>query len=564
MVKPLGALSLRSLGGYELVGQIGAGGMGQVFLGRTPGGRLLAIKVIHSGFDQDPVFRQRFSREIEAAKKVSGLYTPPVVDADPFGDPAWLATEYLPVPSLTEIVRQYGPLPEATVRVLGIGLAEALVALHKVPIVHRDLKPSNVLVAANGPRMIDFGIAHAVGDTRLTTSPIGTVGYMAPEVVRGNVGGPPADVFALGALLAFAATGRPPFEADSPQAMMALVVEGQPRLAAVPAALQSATGDCLRRKPSERPTPIQLIAALQAGAAELGSSAWLPESARRLIAARECEVAELLRTLGEPTGSLGPLVPSQGRAVVRIDNVPQGTKTAAPDPIVTPAPSAPPSTPRRSSNVWRQADRVDRREAPQRQSRPERGEFEHPVVVWITAFLAWSAVTLWLRDQGLLSASWLPHGLWWYVTLLVFPPSMTVFLVQAPSPLPVRRLKVWLAVGSWVAMGPGVVVGLLAGLIGGTTALLHAGGFWSDFLHSSVDYGAALVVGWLLAAVVAGLVTLVAKTLAVVLWVIIDIFTFGAVFGLHHGLAWGIAAAIVGVFFVGPSFEFVMDEMPGE
>ncbi len=182
--------------------------------------------MIHPGFDQAPVFRRRFVREIEAAKNVSCLYTPPVIEADPFGDPAWLATEYLAVPSLAEVVRKCGPLPEASVRALAIGLAEALIALHDVPIIHRDLKPSNVLVAGNGPRVIDFGIAHAVGETRLTTSPIGTIGYMAPEVLLGSPGGPPADVFALGALLAFAATGQCPFEAASPQAMWDLVVCG--------------------------------------------------------------------------------------------------------------------------------------------------------------------------------------------------------------------------------------------------------------------------------------------------------------------------------------------------
>lgn len=209
------------IGPYSLVGRLGAGGMGRVFVGRSAGGRLVAVKVIRDELAGDPDFRVRFTREVAAAKSVSGLFTAPVVDADVDGPVPWLATAYVAGPSLAQAVRDHGALPLASVLALAAGLAEGLSAVHVAGLVHRDLKPSNVLLAEDGPRVIDFGISRAAEASTLTHTGlvVGSPGFMSPEQAEGRETGPPSDVFSLGALLVFAATGEGPFGTGSTAAL---------------------------------------------------------------------------------------------------------------------------------------------------------------------------------------------------------------------------------------------------------------------------------------------------------------------------------------------------------
>ena len=197
----------------------------------------MALKVVRPDLGDDAEFRARFRQEVEAARRVHGLYTAQVVDADPHGSPPWLVAAYVAGPSLAQAVAARGPLPEATVLLLVAGVAEALGAIHAAGVVHRDLKPSNVLLAADGPRVIDFGIARAVEATELTQTGMraGSPRYMSPEQVRGEAVGPAADVWALGALAAFAATGRPPFGQDSEPAVLYRVLQAEPDLGGLPA-----------------------------------------------------------------------------------------------------------------------------------------------------------------------------------------------------------------------------------------------------------------------------------------------------------------------------------------
>jgi serine/threonine protein kinase len=256
-----------SAGPYRLLGRLGGGGMGRVYLGRSPGGRLVAVKVIRPELAEDADFRTRFAREVAAARNVSGLFTALVIDADPKGPIPWLATAYVPGPTLAEAVEDQGPLPVASVLALAAGLAEGLGAIHAARVVHRDLKPSNVLIAADGPRVIDFGVSKAVEATMLTQSGIvmGSPGFMSPEQVEGNEVGPPSDVFSLGAVLAYAACGQGPFGTGPTSALLYRVVHGQPDISGVPEELRSLTRRCLAKDPASRPTPSDLLAELGAG-----------------------------------------------------------------------------------------------------------------------------------------------------------------------------------------------------------------------------------------------------------------------------------------------------------
>jgi hypothetical protein len=255
-----------SVGGYRLVGKLGAGGMGQVFLGVSPGGRKVAVKLIHPFYAESAQFRARFAREIRAARRVGGFHTAPVVDADPQSDPPWMVTAYIEGPSVQEDVDRNGPLPAEGLRALGAGLAEGLAAIHASGLVHRDLKPGNVILAADGPRIIDFGVARAVdGTAGLTTAGavVGTFAYMSPEQVRGEVAGQASDVFSLGAVLAFAATGRPPFGADLAYTVMFRITGQPPDLAGLAdQGLAGLIGACLAKAPEARPAIRDLLAAL--------------------------------------------------------------------------------------------------------------------------------------------------------------------------------------------------------------------------------------------------------------------------------------------------------------
>ncbi|MGH3249776.1 MAG: serine/threonine-protein kinase [Trebonia sp.] len=268
------------IGPYRLVAVLGSGGMGRVYLGRSPGGRDVAVKVIRGELAADPEFRTRFRHEVAAALLVNGLYTAAVVDADTEGPVAWLATVYINGPSLTDAVRRGGPLAPAALRALAAGLAEGLSAIHAAGVVHRDLKPSNVLLAADGPRVIDFGIAHATEATSLTGTNvvIGSPGYLSPEQAESDRGvGPATDIFALGAVLCYAATGRSPWGTGSTVALIYRVVHGQPDLADVPDEIRSLVARCMAKLPKERPTAADILAEL--GEPEL-SGGWLPQGHR--------------------------------------------------------------------------------------------------------------------------------------------------------------------------------------------------------------------------------------------------------------------------------------------
>ncbi|WP_217711167.1 PQQ-binding-like beta-propeller repeat protein [Actinomadura sp. NAK00032] len=278
---PLEAGDPEQLGPYRIAGRLGGGGMGQVFLASSPGGRAVAVKVVRAELAEDAGFRRRFVREVEAARRVSGPFTAAVVDADPDGTPPWLATEYVPGLSLKAAIDAHGALPDGTVRSLGAALAEALESVHAAGVVHRDLKPSNVLLGADGPRLIDFGIALASEGTRLTVTGamVGTPGFMSPEQLRGGAVGPPSDVFALGAVLAYAATGAGPFGGGSVHALNYRVVHGAPDLTGVPPGLADVVARCLDKDPGRRPSVPALVEEL--GRASLAwppvGAGWLPE-----------------------------------------------------------------------------------------------------------------------------------------------------------------------------------------------------------------------------------------------------------------------------------------------
>jgi Protein kinase domain len=259
-----------SVGPYRLIQRLGTGGMGQVYLARTPGSRLVAVKVIRPELAADPGFRSRFAREATAARSVSGMFTAPVVDADADGQLPWLATAYVPGPSLTDAVAERGPLPPGVVLTLAAGLAEALVAIHAAGLVHRDLKPSNVLLAPDGPRVIDFGISRAADASVLTQTGVilGSPGYLSPEQAEGRQVGPPGDVFSLGAVLAFAASGAGPFGTGAAVAIAFRVVNAAPDLSGVPERLRPLIERCLVKDPAARPSPGELLASLAAGHAE--------------------------------------------------------------------------------------------------------------------------------------------------------------------------------------------------------------------------------------------------------------------------------------------------------
>lgn len=264
----------RKVGPYWLLGRLGSGGMGWVFLGRSPGGRYVAVKVVRAELAGQADFRIRFAREVASARTVSGLFTAPVVDADLDAPMPWLVTAYVPGPSLADAVARYGPLPVPSVLALAAGLAEGLAAIHAAGIVHRDLKPSNVLLAGDGPRVIDFGISRAAEESPLTGTGlvVGSPGFMSPEQAQGSAVGPPSDVFSLGAVLTFAATGEGPFGTGSTATLLYRVVFTAPAVGSVPAGLRPLVERCLAKDSRQRPSTGQLLAELNAHPAP----GWLP------------------------------------------------------------------------------------------------------------------------------------------------------------------------------------------------------------------------------------------------------------------------------------------------
>ncbi|MDX2293950.1 MULTISPECIES: bifunctional serine/threonine-protein kinase/ABC transporter substrate-binding protein [Streptomyces] len=311
-MRPLHRSDPSAVAGHRLLGRLGAGGMGVVYLARTPGGALAAVKVIRAEHAADPAFRERFRREARTAERITGRWAVRVLGADPEAREPWLATEYVPGPSLAETLALYGPLPEAAVRALGARLADALAALHAGGLVHRDVKPANVLLAVDGPRLIDFGIARAAGATALTATDamIGTPGYLAPEQARaagaGEVG-PPADVFALGCVLAYVVGGERPFGTGTVAAVVYRTVHEEPELGAVPGSLRPLVAACLAKDPAARPTAEAVRDAL--GGTEGPVGELLPPGLPALIAERSARVLDL--PVPEPTAVV-PAPPPRG------------------------------------------------------------------------------------------------------------------------------------------------------------------------------------------------------------------------------------------------------------
>jgi Protein kinase domain len=301
-VKPLQPGDPQRVGRYQLLGRLGVGGMGQVFLGQSPGGRLVAVKLIRAELAADREFRARFAREVAVARHVSGMFTAAVVDADPDAPQPWLVTAYVPGPSLAEAVDGQGPLPLTSVLTLAAGLAEGLGAIHAEGMVHRDLKPSNVLLASDGPRIIDFGISRAVDATVLTRADfvVGSPGFMSPEQALGRDVGPPSDIFSLGAVLAFAAAGDGPFGGGTATALLYRVVHDRPATGKLPGRIRPLVDRCLAKDPRSRPTTEQLLAELATVDSADSGVDWLPQP-----------VAETLQGYAEPVASTAvePTVP---------------------------------------------------------------------------------------------------------------------------------------------------------------------------------------------------------------------------------------------------------------
>ncbi|MGW5682206.1 serine/threonine-protein kinase [Nonomuraea sp. NPDC003754] len=332
----------RQVGPYRIVARLGAGGMGRVYLGRSKSGRAVAVKVVRPDLAEDREFRRRFAREVAVARTVNGFFTAGVVAADPHDSPPWLATAFVPGMSLDEAVADHGPWPEASVLALGAGLAEALESIHAAGVVHRDLKPSNVLLAADGPRVIDFGISVAAEDSRLTQTgvAVGTLGFMSPEQLTGAPVGPASDVFCLGAVLAFTAMGKGPFGTGSWQMLLYRTVYREPDLAALTPTLRSVVARCLAKQPEQRPSAPALLDELAeniTGASTIveffTESAWLPDNVARVV---QTHVAT------PPPATPPPLTPFGPHRTLPLTDTP-GASEAQAKPIVQRAAQLPDS-----------------------------------------------------------------------------------------------------------------------------------------------------------------------------------------------------------------------------
>ncbi|MFD9025488.1 PQQ-binding-like beta-propeller repeat protein [Streptomyces parvulus] len=330
----------RELGSYRLLGRLGAGGMGRVYLARSPGGRTVAVKVVRPDLAADTDFRARFRYEVEIAKAVSGRFTAPVVDSDPDAPLPWLATSYVLGPDLTEVVDVHGALPEHTVRALAAGLAAALQDIHAAGLIHRDLKPSNVLLAADGPRVIDFGIARAVDGSRMTQTGVvvGSPGFMSPEQATGKDVGTAGDVFSLGSVLAFAATGRAAFGdgAASHASLLYQVVHGEADLTGVPSSLLGLIRACLMKDPAQRPKPGEIVAALAGQGVDAALHDWLPSAVASTIATHAAKILDLEAPESRPAAAFGPAPTMLNRTS---STVPTGPAGYATPPGGTPGPA---------------------------------------------------------------------------------------------------------------------------------------------------------------------------------------------------------------------------------
>ncbi|MFI8824063.1 protein kinase [Streptomyces sp. NPDC053431] len=348
-MQPLAADDPRQVGEYRLLRQLGAGGMGRVYLGRTAGGRTVAVKVVRRELAEDSEFRARFRQEVAAARRVGGAWTAPVLDADTEGGHPWVATGYVAGPALTAAVRDFGPLPETAVRTLGVGLAEALAHVHGLGLVHRDVKPSNVLLTLDGPRLIDFGIARALDATTVLTQSgqvFGSPGFMSPEQADGQPAGPESDVFSLGAVLAYAATGTMPFGSGvSAPVLLYRVLYEEPDLSGLAGPLHSLVRDCLAKDPSARPSPGLVRKRLDgdgASAARLGHGDWLPAALAAAVGRSAVQLLDLEgeREAGEETAAGTPVSTGGGAAAEAAQATP-GAEAAPATPVAEAAPATP-------------------------------------------------------------------------------------------------------------------------------------------------------------------------------------------------------------------------------
>ncbi|MCF2527794.1 serine/threonine-protein kinase [Yinghuangia soli] len=316
--EPLAKGDPTRIGPYTVLGRLGAGGMGRIYLGRSPFGRLVAIKTIRSELGGDPGFRARFAQEVAAARRVSGVFTAAVVNADPDAAVPWLATAYVPAPSLETLVRSCGPLPPSAIRWLAAGIAEALESVHAAGLVHRDLKPSNVLVASDGPKVIDFGISRAAdfGSLTMTGVAVGTPAYMSPEQAQGVRDITPAsDMFSLGATLVYAATAHSPYPDRKPAEALLRLVTGSADLTGLPDELHDLINSCMQRSPEHRPSPTALLTSvaplLDAETGYTGDSR-LPEAAAAMVDRFERQY--------RPAGQRTPPVPEPQQAPDETDD----------------------------------------------------------------------------------------------------------------------------------------------------------------------------------------------------------------------------------------------------
>ncbi|MFJ1794690.1 serine/threonine-protein kinase [Kitasatospora griseola] len=319
-----------TIGEHRLLRRLGAGGMGRVYLGRTAGGRTVAVKVVRPELADDPEFRARFRQEVSAARRVGGRWTAPVLDADTEGPRPWVATGYIAGPSLGAAVHTGGPLPTSSVHALGAWLAEALEQVHALGLVHRDVKPSNVLLTLDGPRLIDFGVARALDAAASLTHSgyvVGSPGFMSPEQAAGSPVGPAGDVFSLGALLAFAATGAAPFgEGVSAAVLLYRVLHEEPELRGLDGELREAVAACLAKDPALRPTPTELRARLAPGAA-VGPETWLPGPLAAAVGRAAVELLDL--EADSVPGTAGAAMPAVAdRVPTALDGGPADAVTA--------------------------------------------------------------------------------------------------------------------------------------------------------------------------------------------------------------------------------------------
>lgn len=297
-MKPLQPSDPAHIGPHRVLARLGAGGMGAVYLAKTPEGHLAAVKVTHQELAQDERFRARFARETRTAQMVRGPFTPEVLSVGTEGEAPWMATEYVPGPTLGEAVTTGGPLPEGSLRVLTLGLARALQAVHASGIMHRDLKPGNVLLSPRGPQVIDFGIARAVEGTVLTKTgeAFGTPAYTTPETLLGHEQSAASDIFSLAGVVVFASCGEPPFGRSPASQVLQRVVDADPQLGALPAGpLRDLMAQCLAKDPAARPTADEIVRTLSAEPLPSAEHGWLPSTVNEAIGVHERELQQVVR-----------------------------------------------------------------------------------------------------------------------------------------------------------------------------------------------------------------------------------------------------------------------------